>query len=221
MNSKRIATVSNGYTVSKLSIAVVVNERRLMAILGETATAEQLAARVEEIQKIASTAAGFDQTRGDSITVTSVEFIDGLDGEPIEEAGLFDGLTRQAGTLINAGAFILVAFLLAWFGLRPLAAALGRNDSAQDEASPFEGGNALPNFADGFQFPTLPTVNDLGVGGLGGGSFSGLGGDDGDAIAELRQKIRRGPQERLAQMVDLNEERTAMILRKWTNPEAA
>ena len=223
MNSKRIATVSNGYTVSKLSIAVVVNQQRLKAILGETATAEQLAARVEEIQKIASTAAGFDETRGDSITVTSVEFIDGLDGEPIEEAGMFDGLTRQAGTLINAGAFILVAFLLAWFGLRPLAAALGKNESAADEDSPFEGGNALPNFADGFQFPTLPTVNDLGVGGLGGGgNFSGLGGgDDGDAIAELRQKIRRGPQERLAQMVDLNEERTAMILRKWTNPEAA
>ena len=53
-----------------------------------------------------------------------------------------------------------------------------------------------------------------------GGGFEGEP-QDADAIAELRQKMRRGPQERLAQMVDLNEERTAMILRKWTNPEAA
>ena len=86
----------------------------------------------------------------------------------------------------------------------------------------FEQANALPNFANDFQFPTLPTVNDLG-GALGNGlpGILGNSSEDTDAIEQLRQKIRRGPQERLAQMVDLNEERTAMILRKWTNPEAA
>ena len=222
MNSKRIATISNGYSVSKLSIAVVVNQQRLAALIGKDATPEQIAARVTEIQKIASTAAGFDQARGDSITVTSVEFIDGLDGEPVEAAGFLDGLGTQMGTIINAAAFILVAFLMAWFGLRPLAAALGKSGGAA-ESETFEQANALPNFANDFQFPTLPTVNDLG-GALGNGLPGILGGgsaEDTDAIEQLRQKIRRGPQERLAQMVDLNEERTAMILRKWTNPEAA
>ena len=221
MNSKRIATISNGYTVSKLSIAVVVNQQRLAALIGKDATQEQIAARVAEIEKIASTAAGYDQARGDTITVTSVEFVDGLDGEPIEAAGFLDGLGTQAGTMINAGAFILVAFLMAWFGLRPLAAALGKTGGAA-ESETFEQANALPNFANDFQFPTLPTVSDLG-GALGNGLPGILGGssEDTDAIEQLRQKIRRGPQERLAQMVDLNEERTAMILRKWTNPEAA
>ena len=221
MNSKRIATVSNGYTVSKLSIAVVVNQQRIAAILGKDATQEQIAARVAEIEKIASTAAGYDQARGDTITVTSVEFIDGLDGEPIEAAGFLDGLGTQAGTLINAGAFILVALLMAFFGLRPLAAALGKPAGAA-AGETFEQANALPNFANDFQFPTLPTVNDLG-GALGNGlpGILGNSSEDTDAIEQLRQKIRRGPQERLAQMVDLNEERTAMILRKWTNPEAA
>lgn len=222
MNSKRIATISNGYSVSKLSIAVVVNQQRLAALIGKDATPEQIAARVAEIQKIASTAAGFDQARGDSITVTSVEFIDGLDGEPVEAAGFLDGLGTQMGTIINAAAFILVAFLMAWFGLRPLTAALGKSGGAA-ESETFEQANALPNFANDFQFPTLPTVNDLG-GALGNGLPGILGGgsaEDTDAIEQLRQKIRRGPQERLAQMVDLNEERTAMILRKWTNPEAA
>lgn len=221
MNSKRIATVSNGYTVSKLSIAVVVNQQRIAAILGKDATQEQIAARVAEIEKIASTAAGYDQARGDTITVTSVEFIDGLDGEPIEAAGFLDGLGTQAGTLINAGAFILVALLMAFFGLRPLAAALGKPAGAT-AGETFEQANALPNFANDFQFPTLPTVNDLG-GALGNGlpGILGNSSEDTDAIEQLRQKIRRGPQERLAQMVDLNEERTAMILRKWTNPEAA
>jgi len=221
MNSKRIATISNGYSVSKLSIAVVVNQQRLAALIGKDATPEQIAARVAEIEKIASTAAGVDPARGDSITVTSVEFIDGLDGELIEAAGFLDGLGTQMGTIINAAAFILVAFLMAWFGLRPLAAALVKSGGGAEGES-FEQANALPNFANDFQFPTLPTVNDLG-GALGNGlpGILGNSSEDTDAIEQLRQKIRRGPQERLAQMVDLNEERTAMILRKWTNPEAA
>ena len=221
MNSKRIATVSNGYTVSKLSIAVVINQQRLAAILGADATPEKIAARVAEIEKIAATAAGVDQARGDTITVTSVEFIDGLNGEPIATPGILDGLSAQVGTLINAAAFVLVALLLGYFGLRPLAATLGKPAEAT-AGEGFEQANALPNFAPDFQFPTLPTVNDLG-GPLGNGLPGILGGssEDTDAIEQLRQKIRRGPQERLAQMVDLNEERTAMILRKWTNPEAA
>jgi flagellar M-ring protein FliF len=210
MNTKKIATVSNGYSITKLSIAVVVNEDRLKEIIGKDATAEQISARVAEIQTVAATAAGYDEKRGDTITVTSVEFMGGLDGEALPEAGMFDGLKRQSGTLINAGAFILVAFLVAWFGLRPLAASLGKA-GGESEASAFPGGNALPNFAQDFEFPTLPV--------MGGGGQGGL--EDSDAIAELRQKMRRGPQERLTQMVDLNEERTAMILRKWTNPEAA
>jgi flagellar M-ring protein FliF len=36
-----------------------------------------------------------------------------------------------------------------------------------------------------------------------------------NAIDDLRQKIRPAPQDRLARMVDLNEERSAQILRKW------
>jgi flagellar M-ring protein FliF len=39
-------------------------------------------------------------------------------------------------------------------------------------------------------------------------------------IDELRQKLRPAPQERLARMIDLNEERTAHILRKWAHQEA-
>ena len=40
-------------------------------------------------------------------------------------------------------------------------------------------------------------------------------------LDDLRQKIRPAPQDRLARMVDLNEERTAQILRKWAAQEAA
>lgn len=40
-------------------------------------------------------------------------------------------------------------------------------------------------------------------------------------LEDLRQQLKPAPQERLARMVDLNEERTAQILRKWARQEAA
>ena len=42
-----------------------------------------------------------------------------------------------------------------------------------------------------------------------------------NALDDLRQKIRPAPQDRLARMVDINEERTAQILRKWAAQEVA
>ena len=42
-----------------------------------------------------------------------------------------------------------------------------------------------------------------------------------DVMEELKMRLRPAPQERLAHMVDINEERTAAILRKWVNAEAA
>ncbi|MFU0505473.1 flagellar basal-body MS-ring/collar protein FliF [Pseudaminobacter sp. NGMCC 1.201702] len=205
MNSKRIATVSNGYQVTRMSIAVVVNQERLAAILGKDATPEMFDARVAEIQKVVGSAAGFDQARGDVINVSAVEFVNGLDGVEIEEPGIFERIGRHAGTLINAAAFIVVVFLVAFFGLRPLASSLVKPVEALAAPSFEEVQRSLPNpqsadaeavTTEGVSRPTNP-------------------------LDDLRRKIRPAPQERLARMVDLNEERTALILRKWAHEEVA
>lgn len=210
INSKKIATVSNGYTVTKMSIAVVVNQQRLMTILGKDATPEQIAKRVADIQKMVTSATGFDDKRGDVIDVSAVEFIEGLDGEAIPQAGMLDSIGQHAGTLINAGAFIVVVFMVAFFGLRPMAAALTA------KATPALTG---PNFDEVQRSLPTPeaTANAEGpaVGALPSSRPSPAPLDD------LRQRIRPAPQDRLARMVDLNEERTAQILRKWAAQEVA
>src|SRR5690606_4290732 len=122
MNSKRISTVSNGYTMTRMSIAVVVNNKRLVEILGKDATPEKIAERIAEIQKVVASAAGLDEARGDKINVSGVEFIDGLDGVPLEAPGFMAKVGEQVGTLINAASFVVVAFLLAFFGIRPMVA---------------------------------------------------------------------------------------------------
>src|SRR6185312_5537665 len=211
INSKKIATVSNGYSVTKMSIAVVVNRQRLAAILGKDATAEQIAARVADIQKMVASATGFDEKRGDVIDVSSVEFIDGLDGTPIEQPGIMEKIGHYTGSLINAGAFIVVVFLVAFFGLRPMAAAL----TAQ--ATPALAG---PSFEEVQR--ALPTPEGGAPADGASAQTAALPGRGGPTpLDDLRQKLRPAPQERLARMVDLNEERTAQILRKWAAQEAA
>lgn len=203
MNSKRIATVSNGYTVTKMSIAVVVNRERLATILGADATPEKIAERVAEIQKLVSSATGYSETRGDVIDVSAVEFIDGLDGEEIEAPGIMASVGQHAGTMINAAAFIVVVFLVAFFGLKPMVAALGR--PAGPAALP------SPSFDEVQRSLPGPTAAEA-VAALPSGTTP---------LDDLRQKLKPAPQDRLARMVDLNEERTAHILRKWAHQEEA
>ncbi|MBN9242885.1 MAG: flagellar M-ring protein FliF [Mesorhizobium sp.] len=213
INSKKIATVSNGYTVTKMSIAVVVNQARLATILGKDASPEKVAQRVADIQKMVASATGFDDKRGDIIDVSAVEFIDGLDGVPVEQPGIMERMGHYTGSLINASAFIIVVFLLAFFGLRPMASALTAKPAAL----------AGPSFDEVQR--SLPTPETAGVAAIAGLEAAGAqpaGRTAGPTpLDDLRQKLRPAPQERLARMVDLNEERTAQILRKWAAQEAA
>ncbi|TKT77491.1 flagellar basal-body MS-ring/collar protein FliF [Aquamicrobium sp. LC103] len=211
LNTKRIATVSNGYSVTKLSIAVVVNEQRLAGILGDGATPENIAARVQEIQTMVASATGLDTARGDVITVSAVEFIEGSDGITVETPGIMESLARHAGTMINAAAFIIVVFLVTWFGLRPLINAVVKPADTAGDATGFDDLQlSLPNPLDNLQLP-----DPMADGGMGGMAFP-------DHMAnDIRFKLKPAPQDRLSQMVDLNEERSALILRKWANQEVA
>ncbi len=226
VNSKRIATTSNGYAISKLSIAVVVNREQILATLGDGATPEQVDARVAEIETVVATAAGLDLDRGDKVSVTAMSFVEDAAGEAMAEPGFLEMAGQYTGSIINALAFVVVAFLVSWFGLRPLAGAMTKKESVEG-----------PDFGD-LQLPFDSPLNNIALpdplGGMGdNGAFGGMGGIGGmdglagmggptesDVMEELKMRLRPAPQERLAQMVELNEERTAAILRKWVGGEA-
>ncbi len=209
LNSKRVATVSNGYTVERLSIAVVVNSERIAAVLGENATPELVEQRIAEIRQVVASATGFDEARGDSINVSSVEFIESMVGTEMAAPGWLEMAGRHTGTMVNALAFIVVVFLVSWFGLRPMMAAVTKKQG--DDAMNFDDIQlSLPNPLDSMQLPDV------------------MGGENGEGYSfpdhmadDIRFKIKPAPQDRLAQMVDLNEERSALILRKWTSQELA
>lgn len=213
INSKKIATVSNGYTINRLSIAVVVNQERLKAVIGADAKPEQIAERISAIKEMVASAAGFAETRGDLITVNAVEFIDGIDGEAVPAPSFLEMAGRHTGTAINAGAFILVTLLVVFFGLRPLTAALQPEAPAMADAATSPASLASP--PENLQIASPHMGEDGETYGMAPSQLNAQA----NPIDELRNKLKPPPQDRLARMLELNEERTAHILRKWANME--
>ena len=196
LSSKTVTTVSDGYGIEKLSIAVLIHRNQLAATLGENPSAEEIDARLAEIRRLVASAAGMDEARGDTLEVSAVEFhADARDLEPVPPPSLFEVMARQSGTFINAGTILLVSLLVIWFGLRPATKALLTRTDEQQAAAP---GLAAP---DGD--PAAMAAQALAAG------------ESPDLIGDLTQKLERSPQKRLAQIVDFDEQRAAAILRQW------
>lgn len=222
INQKTISTVSNSYDVERVSIAVVVNEARIAAMLGGQPTQQAIETAMAELQEIVNSAAGLDPERGDTATITTMEFLASeLLTTEAAKPGLLDTLRTQLGTIINAIAFVAVALLLVFFGFRPLLASLRKGAEEPALGLGDDIGLELPDFS----------PQSLGAGGAapmeGFGADFGFGEDDGSDSLEMEEsgtfnrRVKEGPERRLARMVEINEERAAKILRKWATQEAA
>ncbi|WP_165351225.1 flagellar basal-body MS-ring/collar protein FliF [Ciceribacter ferrooxidans] len=219
INSKTVATVRNSYTIEKVSVAVVVNKGRVAKMIGEPADQAKVDAYLAEMQKIVSSAAGLDTARGDVVTLTAMDF---LENQLLEESatgpGIMEMLSRNIGGIINSLAFVAVAFLIVWMGIRPMIRSVGGGATALAGASEEAAGLELPDFS--------PAVG-------GGALMDGFGADFGfdstddlltmgdDPNGGFNRRVKEGPERRLSRMVEISEERAAKILRKWAVDKAA
>ncbi len=222
INSKTVATVKNSYTVEKISVAVVVNKGRIATMVGEPVDQAKIDAYLAEMQKIVSTAAGLDPNRGDLVTLTAMDFLENqLLQESASGPGFMETLNRNLGGIINSLAFVAVAFLIVWMGIRPMVRAAGGGTAAVAGGTEEAAGLELPDFS-----PAL--------GGAPGSSLmEGFGADfgfdstddlltmDDDANGGFNRRVKEGPERRLSRMVEISEERAAKILRKWAVDKAA
>ena len=222
INSKTTATTRNSYKIEKLSVAVVVNKGRIAQMVGEPADQAKIDAYLAEMQKIVASAAGISSNRGDMVTVTAMDF---LENQLLEETGggvrVMDMLSRNLAGIINSLAFVAVAFLVVWMGVRPMIRSVTGNGAAViGDTSPESAGLELPDFAPAGGVGTGAALMD------GFGSDFGfdstedllsLGDDDGN----FNRRVKEGPERKLARMVEINEERAAKILRKWAVDNAA
>jgi flagellar M-ring protein FliF len=196
LNTKKISTVSKGYKIENLTVAVVLNKRQLVASLGQNPTQEAIDNQLTQVQKVVETAAGIDAARGDRVTVAAVDFVVDTERlEPVPSPGLLEQFMGQAGTFINAAAVIVAVILLIWFGLRPALRAI------LDEAPPSPAAIPSPVALEGRGDPKAP-------------SLTGPEPDGKDEEYEPPKRRSISAQEMLEKAVDANEEAAAVLLKQ-------
>ncbi|KAB0679903.1 flagellar basal-body MS-ring/collar protein FliF [Aureimonas leprariae] len=218
INETTTQTVSDGYDVKRLSVAVVVNRKRLTDSIGADATPEKVDAALAQVKALVASAAGFSDSRGDQIEVTAVDFAANGDSmEPVAPLGLGDMLMRQSGTLINALTILVVAVLLIWFGLKPaIRTIVGAKDGAGDAGSIELANAGMGEFGGG-------GLGDFSAGGFGGALGFGEPGSgmDAELLEDLTRSQANSPQARLEKLVDFDEAQAASILRNWIHQKEA
>jgi flagellar M-ring protein FliF len=210
VGTKTTSTVSEGYRIENLNIAVVLNRKRLMEALGPSATPEALEKQIKEVERLVVSASGVDVKRGDQVAVSALEFAQGgLNLDPVPAVGWGEMLGRQLGSFVNAGALILITALLIWFGVRPAMRTILEAPAAEQVAAITD---QQPVDIDPVMAAMLAAN-----GGSSSSSSSSSSSPSGDTslITDLTSKLERTPQKRLEQMVDFDEEQAAAILKQW------
>jgi flagellar M-ring protein FliF len=202
VSSKVTTTVSDGFVVNKMFLAILVNRPRLVSSLGDKASDAAIEAKVAEIAQLAATAAGLDRPRGDQIQVSAVEFMEGArDLAPVPSITFTEVMMRQSGSFVSAITILAVAGMLIWFGLRPaintILASSRSGDTAQSQLADGTGGLL------GIEGAAAQLANEA----------------QPNLVQDISSKAQHAPQKRLAQIIQLDEKQAAAILKQWIRQE--
>ncbi|HVZ04388.1 flagellar basal-body MS-ring/collar protein FliF [Hyphomicrobium sp.] len=220
ISSSSASTTSQGYKIDNVSLAVVVNKKRLAEIIGKDAKPEDIDKQVAEIQKVALSAAGLDTKRGDHISVAAVDFAPSPLGDTQNSSVDWTAmLLALAGTSIKSLTILLVAAIVVMAGFRPVMrtllngaapAAIEGNASMAALAGPSipEGSSAAPLDMPEMASPLLepganPFETDFSASGFAGGGLS------------LGRSLAFGPVEKLGAIIDRDEEQATAIMKHW------
>jgi len=201
----------------KISVAVAVDGVSTLGKDGKAAYTPRSAEDMKRIDELVRSAVGYDQTRGDQVSVVNVRFAQPADVAGGTAAGApllnFDknDVMRGAELLILG----LVAVLMVFFVVRPM---LG---SATGGAGAGIGGTALAGAPGGSVTPLLASS-------VGGGQQLALaGGGDQTAllgpseveqridIARIEGQVKASSVKKVADFVDNHPEESVSILRSW------
>jgi flagellar M-ring protein FliF len=209
ISSKTIQTISDGYSIRNLSVAVLVNKSRIASLLGEGASPDEIDEKVAEIEELVSSAAGFNKERGDQIKVAAVSFVDDSGVlQPVPGPSVAEILMRQFGTVVNALTVLALCAMLIWFGLRPAVRMLIARHQADLEIQR-EQMAALAAAESAKEFKAVEQDEAM--------QQPALEDHSGQSLIELP----RTPQRKLEQIVELSEEQAAAVLKQWLRQEAA
>lgn len=204
INTKSTLTESAGYRIDQLTIAVLVNRKRMVEAAGGAALSGLLDARLKELESLVRSSAGIDPARGDQVTIAAVDFLHGVGAiEPVATRGVVEVLLGQLGSVIRSLTVVAVTAILIMFGFRPMTRLLIAQASATSavEGGPLGGQQLAAAAAEG-QAKIVglpPPAEDV----------------DRPLLDELANATSKSPSKRLEKIINVHEERAAAILRQW------
>jgi flagellar M-ring protein FliF len=216
INTRSVSTTSDGYGIDRLSVAVVLNRSVLNKSAGNEPADELITAKVSELETLIKSAAGIMGDRGDTMTVTAVDFMPEESLEATEESGgVMDMLGASLGSLINAGALVLVTLLVLLLGLRPaLRAILNDRPNMNSQSAP-----ALPGM---LSDPAGMPISDMSISSAALDNFAlpQLGASSDPLLDNLAREVSNSPKDRLAKIVELDPDRAVEVMKQWlSEPE--
>ncbi|WP_299672849.1 flagellar basal-body MS-ring/collar protein FliF [uncultured Roseobacter sp.] len=197
--------------IKRLTVAVLVND----AIVEDENGAQELAPRdqveLDALRDLVASAVGFDEARGDIITIKSMALQSVPPQGTVASTSFFDGMHLDVMSAIQMAVLALVTLILGLFVVRPLLSkpALPEEQDIPalppgDLASADDAGLNGEVESDDFELPELPMI-------------SGFGGDPSGELPELPMggSMSEDPVDRLRSMIGERQEETVEILRSW------
>ncbi len=197
--------------VKRVTVAVLVNEATVTDEAGQTLPAPREEAELDALRELVSSAVGYDEARGDIITIKSMALLSVPAAGTLAGTSLLDRANLDLMSIIQMAVLAVVTLILGLFVVRPLLSkepvpALAPPVAAlppaeRDAAEPALSGEVTP---DGFELP-----------GLDGEPL--FGGDLG-ALPDLPMMGGAGtgaPVDRLREMISERQDETVEILRSW------
>ncbi|MBW4706991.1 flagellar M-ring protein FliF [Roseobacter sp. YSTF-M11] len=203
--------VRNPGAIKRLTVAVLVNEATTTAEDGAQTFAPRDEAELNALKDLVASAVGFDETRGDIITIKSMALQNVPPVGTAAGTSLIDGLNVDLMSAIQMAVLAMVTLILGLFVVRPLLmkpAELPNNDvpALPVGADPQmeEAGLTGEVTSDDFDLPELPII-------------SGFGGGEGGELPDLPMAggVSEDPVDRLRNMIGERQEETVEILRSW------
>lgn len=210
IGSRQIATVTDGYRVESIAVAVVLNRKQLAQLGIDPADQAGYGQRMKEFEQLVGTAAGIDTNRGDRVTIAALDFT----GSPAglgDERGVLDRLLDHTSSIVTALAMLAAIGLALAFGVRPAMRAM----QARSEEPTAPGLAAAMEPAMLGAAPGAALAETVGDAMFARSALSGADGDGQDYAAGLTSRRSKGPQSKLEQMFDLDPEQAAVVVQRW------
>ncbi|QJF52967.1 flagellar basal-body MS-ring/collar protein FliF [Roseobacter ponti] len=196
--------------IKRLTVAVLVNDQPAAGTDGAQTSAPRSEAELEALRDLVSSAVGFDETRGDVITIKSMELQSVAPQGTSAGSSLMDRMHLDVMSAIQMAVLAVVTLILGLFVVKPL---LSRPVPLQNdeiaalpparEAEAGEDGLSGEVSEGDLELPDLPMISDFGDG-TGGLPELGMGSGMSD-----------DPVDRLRSMIGERQEETVEILRNW------